>query len=509
MNGLHSQVQLYIATRSQKSKNIIVFVSRRSPYGVLQYLSVLLIIQAGDIELNPGPAGVRICKFPCGMCHKAVRCDHRRPAICCDNCSIWYHKDCMNICSAVYASISKPEASWICYKCGVPNLSTSLFDSYRVDTSNSFQPLSDYSSELSISDLSIDETSVMLLGDSPIGSPRYASSPRTNNRQPRQARTKRLETLVVNIKSVQAKRESLWEVVTSSNPDIVVGCETWLSPSILNREVLPNNYLVYRYGGVLVGIRDDFISESLHLNTTAEFTAVKVTLVGEAPLIICSAYRPTNRDPDYLKSLCNVIELVNHTYPRSTIWVAGDFNLPDINWDRDTISGNQYPRQFNADFLHTIHNCDMEQIVNCPTRNHNTLDLFITNRPSLVNRCEVIPGISDHDIVYVDSNISAKRQPPIQRKIHLWKRANMDALKENARQLSVNICNQYSVTTPVEEMWNEISNGISNIMNTHVPSKMSSTRFSLHWVNSDVKTLKRRKQRYYNRARNSRTEHDW
>ena len=52
-------------------------------------------------------------------------------------------------------------------------------------------------------------------------------------------------------------------------------------------------------------------------------------------------------------------------------------------------------------------------------------------------------------------------------------------------------------------MWNEISNGISNIMNTHVPSKMSSTRFSLPLI------LKRRKQRYYNRARNSRTEHDW
>ena len=138
MNGLHSQVQRHIATRSQKSKNIIVFVSKRSPYGVLQYLTILLIIHAGDIELNPGPAGVRICKFPCGMCHKAVRCDHCRPAICCDNCSIWYHKDCMNICSAVYASISKPEASWICYKCGVPNLSTSLFDSYHVDTSNSF-----------------------------------------------------------------------------------------------------------------------------------------------------------------------------------------------------------------------------------------------------------------------------------------------------------------------------------------------------------------------------------
>ena len=70
----------------------------------------------------------------------------------------------------------------------------------------------------------------------------------------------------MNIQSMQAKRESMWEVIISSNADVVVGCETWLATSILDSEVMPGNYNVYRkdrgdaYGGVLVAVRDDLIS---------------------------------------------------------------------------------------------------------------------------------------------------------------------------------------------------------------------------------------------------------
>jgi hypothetical protein len=36
------------------------------------------------------------------------------------------------------------------------------------------------------------------------------------------------------------------------------------------------------------------------------------------------------------------------------------------------------------------------------TRKDNTLDLIITNLPNQVQRVEVIPGLSDHDIVFTD-----------------------------------------------------------------------------------------------------------
>jgi hypothetical protein len=47
----------------------------------------------------------------------------------------------------------------------------------------------------------------------------------------------------------------------------------------------------------------------------------------------------------------------------------------------------------------------MEQIVDFPTRLDNTLDLVFTTHRSLVNKCKPLPGISDHDIVLVDTNI--------------------------------------------------------------------------------------------------------
>lgn len=68
-------------------------------------------------------------------------------------------------------------------------------------------------------------------------------------------------------------------------------------------------------------------------------------------------------------------------------------------------------------FLDLIHDTicsNLEQIVSFPTRKDHVLDLFMTNRPSLVNRCEPLPGIVDHDIVYID--ITAKINKLTQRK---------------------------------------------------------------------------------------------
>ena len=43
--------------------------------------------------------------------------------------------------------------------------------------------------------------------------------------------------------------------------------------------------------------------------------------------------------------------------------------------------------------------CGFTQVVNFPTREKNTLDLFSTTQPSLIQHCELVPGISDHDII--------------------------------------------------------------------------------------------------------------
>ena len=87
-------------------------------------------------------------------------------------------------------------------------------------------------------------------------------------------------------------------MVDTSNPDIITGCETWLTPAIHDSEVLPSNYTVYRKdrpdgcGGVMVGVSNDLISEDIPINADVELKAVKVKLCDGQELIVCSAYRP-------------------------------------------------------------------------------------------------------------------------------------------------------------------------------------------------------------------------
>ena len=74
----------------------------------------------------------------------------------------------------------------------------------------------------------------------------------------------------------------------------------------------------------------------------------------------------------------------------------------------------------------------LTQVVNIPTRNDKTLDLLFTNAPSPVNRVKGMPpiGKADHDIVYVEYDIKAKRIKQASRKIYLYKRADMVGLKD-------------------------------------------------------------------------------
>ena len=121
-------------------------------------------------------------------------------------------------------------------------------------------------------------------------------------------------------------------------------------------------------------------------------------------VIIGALYRPTNNSQPYMDSLNLVIEDVFTSNPGSAIWISGDINLPDIDWATDQVTCHQYPKALNESFLQLLARTGMEQLVDFPTRGDNTLDIIITNRPSLINRCEGMPGLSDHDIVYADWN---------------------------------------------------------------------------------------------------------
>ncbi|KAK3087692.1 hypothetical protein FSP39_009244 [Pinctada imbricata] len=60
-------------------------------------------------------------------------------------------------------------------------------------------------------------------------------------------------------------------------------------------------------------------------------------------------------------------------------------NLPDINWSVLSIEGKSNLRAISQRFLDCVQSCGMEQKVDSPTKQNASLDLFFTNRPSLVD----------------------------------------------------------------------------------------------------------------------------
>ena len=63
----------------------------------------------------------------------------------------------------------------------------------------------------------------------------------------------------------------------------------------------------------------------------------------------------------------------------------------------------------------------------------NVLDFFITNN-SLIIKTQVIPGISDHDAVFVEGiNITATLKKQKRRMVALYRKTDGDALKNTCR----------------------------------------------------------------------------
>ena len=98
---------------------------------------ILLILLSGDINMNPGPGNRSI--FPCGVCDIPV--NWTQEGVCCNNCSVWYHKSCDDLSSRNMSYIGRSSVIWHCCKCNSINVDSFTFNSFELSTSNVYNPL--------------------------------------------------------------------------------------------------------------------------------------------------------------------------------------------------------------------------------------------------------------------------------------------------------------------------------------------------------------------------------
>ena len=66
--------------------------------------------------------------------------------------------------------------------------------------------------------------------------------------------------------------------------------------------------------------------------------------------------------------------------------------------------------------------------------------LILTNLPDMVNRMEIIPGISDHEISFLDISTRVRLNKKTPRKIHLYHKGNIEGLIASLSDCSEGFC---------------------------------------------------------------------
>ena len=231
----------------------------------------------------------------------------------------------------------------------------------------------------------------------------------------------------VNFQSIKTKQGQLYNMLDSIKPDFICGSETWIDNSIKDSQIFPPGYNIYRNdqnlngGGVLLAVRDNLISSPVsELQTDCEIIWCKLELVGHKVIYLTSYYNPkTSNEESYRQFEISM----NHatSIKNAVLIAAGDFNLPGWDWKANQLKPKTQHVNIHHKCTDILDDHGLIQLVEEPTRGTNILDLITTIYPESFRRTEVMPGLSDHDIVYTEVNrIPAKiKQKP--RKILLYK----------------------------------------------------------------------------------------
>ena len=183
----------------------------------------------------------------------------------------------------------------------------------------------------------------------------------------------------------------------------------------------------------------DFVSITRpEFDCTAEVSWASIDFARNGTLYVSSFYRPPGAKGEVINELQGSINNIFRKHRKMpALLLAGDFNLPDIDWE-NVITSNPRTHALHSHFLNFVNGCSLTQMSREPARpaSGNILDLVLATVPHMVSNIQTKPGIRDHDIVLFDINMRPKLQRKPVRTIYQYDKANKDDIKTQCSQMT-------------------------------------------------------------------------
>lgn len=315
----------------------------------------------------------------------------------------------------------------------------------------------------------------------------------------------------MNCRSLKNKTSEFQSLVSITQPDIIIGTESWLDGDVLNNEVFPSGYTSYRKdrntrgGGVFILVRDTVQSIPVRGDDSSESVWCRVIFPDGRNIVVGSFYRPPG-----CVSTAPLLSLSKSLSALSSdiVLLGGDFNMPDVTWN-DTLPVENSRGAIHAAFFEIIRAYGLFQSVNFPTRitasGSSVLDLVFSNQNDFVQSVIPLPGISDHEVV--SGTLMCKRVKngrPCPRKIYLYDKGNYDSLSAELSSFLPSFVD-YNQYLDIESLWTIFKEKIISLTNKFVPSKRQKQRVDKPWMTKELRTSIKRKARMYKTFRRTKS----
>lgn len=215
-----------------------------------------------------------------------------------------------------------------------------------------------------------------------------------------------------------------------------------------------------RGGGVAIYIKNNINSCEVTLhNNNSELICIKVNNNNRNTNIAVVYRRPDHTPMEDLELYNSLQETLNSD---ETI-IAGDFNLPRIDWNFNTSEAQDSQR-----LLEFMDDNFLTQYVREPTRGNNILDLIIATTENLITSLEVGEHLDtcDHKLVRFRLNIS-HTNPTIKTLTPNYRLANYSCMKNAIRGIHVKLENLNNTN----DQWAKFKQIYMEAQNTYIPMK--------------------------------------
>ena len=311
-------------------------------------------------------------------------------------------------------------------------------------------------------------------------------------------RLNNMKFALLNINSVRAKLDDLYELCKLDLYQIIFIQESQLDPSVPDDHLAFFDYKVVRRdrvsngGGILILIKNYLKVINVNIDPNIESIYLKIQFANGQIINFISTYRPPvslkNKhlmdEKKFLKLFLDQINKIDLNY--------NTFILGDLNFNLLTTSGDKLRNlamSMNFKFLNTTK----------PTRlaSNTLLDVLMTNNANIVNEHSIHAcSFSDHCLVAIEINIQInnynKSDFIFTRRINI---ENLQTIDTMVKQVSFEFLNQIY---DINDKWILLKNNLLKIIDLVCPKvKIKIKQKKLPWLDALTFKLKNYRDKLY------------